>query len=327
MIKFLQFLIFLILQIIFIPFAIIGIILMMYKEMKVTKKLGVSYTAGQAIQGRWIMHYLNTRPEQAIVDFMKVLPNESHFGFLCLMAAAIIANRICGYTPTLATVAKPGEEGLYTFVNVRTMHFHRIMKESVEKVEQVVIMGAGFDLRDLEYTKGKDIKVFELDQEKTQELKLTTMKKAGIDHEWIKYIPIDFNEESWVEKLIENGFNKDKKTFFLWESVSIYLKEDVVNDTLKKMSDLCAKGSIIALDFYSKAFITGETSTAVKKGLKMLEKMGEPWVYGIDMSENAHGNIESLLKEAGLTLNDLVLCGGKGKTKKPFYAIVEAEKL
>ena len=89
-----------------------------------------------------------------------------------------------------------------------------------------------------------------------------------------------------MEKLIENGFNKDKKTFFLWESVSIYLKEDVVNDTLKKMSDLCAKGSIIAQDFYSKAFITGETSIAVKKGLKMLEKMGEPWVYGIDMSEN-----------------------------------------
>jgi len=44
------------------------------------------------------------------------------------------------------------------------------------------------------------------------------------------------------------------------------------------------------------------------------------------MSEDARGNIESLLKESGLTLKDFVLFGEKNKTKKPFYAIAEAEK-
>ena len=92
------------------------------------------------------------------------------------------------------------------------------------------------------------------------------------------------------------------------------------------MADIGAKGSVIAQDFYSKAFLKGEISYLMKKSLNLMKKMGEPWIFGIDMSEDAGGNIESFLKESGLALNDLVLFGGKGKTNKPFYAIAEAEK-
>ncbi|GAH66035.1 unnamed protein product, partial [marine sediment metagenome] len=103
-IKLFQFIVFLIIQIPFIPLVIIGSIPMFYKEMKVSKKLGVSFTAGQAIQPRWIMHYFRTRDDEASVKFVKELPIESHYGFLGFMAAAIIANRICGYKPSLASV-------------------------------------------------------------------------------------------------------------------------------------------------------------------------------------------------------------------------------
>jgi len=152
------------------------------------------------------------------------------------------------------------------------------------------------------------------------------MKKAGIEYDWVTYIPVDFNKESWVEKLTKNGFDISKRTFFLWESVASYLEEDVVKNTLKKMADISGKGSVIAQDFYSQAFLTGGTSYAMKKSINLMKKMGEPWIFGIDMSEDARGNIESLLKKSGLALKDLVLYGGKNKTSKPFYAIAEAEK-
>jgi len=326
MVKIVQFIVFLIIQIPFIPLAIIGLIPMIYKEMKVSKKLGVSFSAGQAIQPRWIMHYFRTRADEASVKFVKELPIESHYGFLGLMGAAIIANRICGYKPSLASIPEPGKETVMTWLNSRTMHFDRFMEKNVAQVEQVVNMGAGFDLRVLKYTEGKNVKVFELDQEKTQNMKIETMIKAGIEYDWVTYVSVDFNKESWVEKLTENGFDKTKKTFFLWESVSSYLEEDVVRDTLKKMADIGAKGSVIAQDFYSKAFLKGQISYLMKKSINLMKKMGEPWVFGIDMSEDAKGNIESFLKESGLTLKDLVLLGGKGKTNKPFYAIAEAEK-
>jgi hypothetical protein len=89
---------------------------------------------------------------------------------------------------------------------------------------------------------------------------------------------------------------------------------------------IVAEGSIIAQDFYSKVFLKGETSRAMKKSADLIKKMGEPWIFGIDMSEDARGNVESLLKESGLALKNLVLFGEKNKTKKSFYAIAEAEK-
>jgi len=326
MIKFLQFIVFLYLQILLIPFAIIGLIPMIYKEIKISKKLGVSFSAGQTIQLRWIMHYLRTRPDLPTVRFIRVFPCESHFGFLCLMSAAIIANRICGYKPKLGSIPEPGTETVFTWINSRITHFDQIMEKNVAQAEQVVIMGAGHDLRVLKYTAEKNVKVFELDQKKTQCLKIKTMKKADINFDWVTYISVDFREESWVEKLVRKDFDKTKKTFFLWESVNSYLEEDVVRDTLKKMADISAKGSIIALDFYSVAFLKGETSYTMKKTINLMKKMGEPWIFGIDMSEDVEKTIESLLKESGLALKNLILCGGKGKTKQPFYAIAEAEK-
>jgi len=61
MVEILQFLVFLALQILCLPLAILGMLPAVYKEMVVSRKLGVSFTAGQAIQPRWIMHYFGTR--------------------------------------------------------------------------------------------------------------------------------------------------------------------------------------------------------------------------------------------------------------------------
>jgi len=326
MIKLFQFLIFLILQILFIPFALIGLLLALYKEMYVSKKLGVSFTAGQAIQIRWIMHYFGTRADKDTVEFIKHFPIESHIGFLGMFGAAIIANRICGYTLSMAKIPEPGKESLMTFLPTRTITFDRIVEKYSSQVDQIVNMGAGFDLRLLKYTKGKDVKIFELDQEKTQNLKLETMKKADLKHDWITYIPVDFREESWVEKLTQSGFDRAKKTYFHWEAVADYLEEDVVKDTLKKMSELCSQGSIIGQSFASKALVTGEGTYAMKRTKELMEKFGEPWLYGIDMSGDARASVESLLSEFGLVLTELTLLGHKRKTGKPFFAIAVCEK-
>ena len=75
MIKFLQFIVFLILQILFIPRAIIVFILAVYKEMRGSKKLGVSFTAGQTIQGRWDLYVTD------LVRREKFVPSTFELGF------------------------------------------------------------------------------------------------------------------------------------------------------------------------------------------------------------------------------------------------------
>ena len=78
--KLFQIILYIPIQIIFIPFAIIGIIVAVYKEMRKSKKLGVSFSAIKALQYRWMMHYFNTRPDPLSVAFTKKFPCESHFG-------------------------------------------------------------------------------------------------------------------------------------------------------------------------------------------------------------------------------------------------------
>jgi hypothetical protein len=53
-----QFFAYVIIQILFIPLAILGLGVGLYKEMIVGKRLGISYSAGQALQYRWMMHFL-----------------------------------------------------------------------------------------------------------------------------------------------------------------------------------------------------------------------------------------------------------------------------
>ena len=91
------------------------------------------------------------------------------------------------------------------------------------------------------------------------------------------------------------------------------------------MADLCVDGSIIAQDFYSKAFMLGETSKAAKNFLRVIESMGEPAKFGIDMSDDPKGAVEAFLKECGLKLTEYIQFGAKLDIE-PFYCIVEAEK-
>ncbi len=326
LIRLFQIILYIPIQIIFIPFAIIGIIIAVYKEMGNSKKLGVSFSAVKALQYRWIMHYFNTRPDPLTVAFTKKFPCESHFGLWSTLGALIISQRLFGFTTRLGKVVEPGKETFDSTAGIRVLVFDRIMEKYVDEMEQIVIPGAGFDLIALHFTKGKKVKVFELDQVHTLKVKVETLEKAGIKHDWITYIPIDYSNESWVDKLSGAGFDKSKKTLFLWQSVSLYLEADIVKETLRKMADLCVDGSIMAQDFYSKAFSLGDISKTAKRFMRIIEKMGEPPIFGIDMSTDPKAAVESFLKECGLKMTEYIQFGEKLDIE-PFYCIVEAEKL
>jgi len=325
-IKLFQIILYIAIQIIFIPIAIIGIIIAVYKEMGKSKKLGVSFSAIKALQYRWMMHYFNTRPDPISVAFIKNFPCESHFGMWSVMGPLIISQRLFGFTTKLGKLVEPGEEAADSTAGIRVLMFDKVMEKYVDEMEQIVLPGAGFDLMTLQFTKGKKIKVFELDQDNTLNVKVETLKKAGIEHDWITYIPVDYENESWVDNLLEAGFDKTKRTLFLWQSVSLYLEAELVKENLREMADLCVDGSIIAQDFYSTVFSSGEYSKESKKFMSIIEKMGEPAKFGIDMSDDPKAAVESFLKECGLKMTEYIQFGEKLDIET-FYCIVEAEKL
>jgi len=312
-------------QVVFLPLAVIGLAVGIYKGIVKSKKLGVSFSACRALQYKWFMHYFGTRSDPLSVAFIKSFPCESHFGLWSTFGALVVSQRLFGFTTKLGKLDEPGEETFFSFAGPRVIAFDSILEKYVDQVEQVVIPGAGFDLIALRSAKGKGVKVFELDQAETIRVKRETLERAGLEHDWVTYIPVDYARESWADKLLGAGFDGTKRTLFLWQSVSLFLDVDTVKETLRRMAGLCADESIIAQDFYSEAFISGKASRAVKRAASMIEKR-EPWRFGIDMSGDPEAAVESFLEECGLRATSINRFGEKLDIE-PFYCVVEAEKL
>lgn len=324
MIKLLQVILYVPIQVVFIPLAVVGLVDAIYREMITSRQLGVSFSAVNSLQYRWIMHHFGTRPDPLSVEFVRAFPCESHFGLWSTFGALLVSQRLFGFTTKFGRLDEPGEETLFSCPGRRVLMFDEIVEKHVDEMEQIVIPGVGFDLIALRFTRGKKAKVFELDQKDTLDIKVETLQRAGIQHDWVTYVPVDYANESWADKLLEAGFDRTKKTLFLWQSVSLFLDADTVKDTLRRMADLCADGSVIAQDFYSRGFKSGETSRTVGRSSRMFEKMGEPWRFGLDMSTGPRKAVESFLEECGLQMTTYSQFGEK-RNIEPFYCIVEAK--
>ena len=254
MIRILQNLTYILLQIILLPISLIGMMYANYKQQKNSKKAKISYTAGQVIQGQWILHFFNIRKDYNIIKFIKNFTAESHIGFYMMFSAAILANKLVNFIPKALIKNNLDNISSYSFLFFRTKKIDQLVKDNIQKVEQFVVLGAGFDLRSIRYNNDK-LKVFELDKKNTQNFKLDTLKKAKIITNNISYIECDLNNSDWSIDLIKQGFKKNKKTLFLFESVGCYLEENIVNNILSTIKSISAKGSIVIQDLYSTRFL------------------------------------------------------------------------
>ena len=110
---------------------------------------------------------------------------------------------------------------------------------------QYVICGAGSDT--FSFRNANDnIEVFEIDHPDTQRYKLEKIREL----EWnirknVHFVPVDFEKERMCDKLIEAGFDPEKKAFFSILGVSYYLTLDVFADTLSQIAELSALGSAV----------------------------------------------------------------------------------
>lgn len=186
---------------------------------------------------------------------------------------------------TLRRVLEFVVPGSYGFTIARTRHFDEVLlSESRAGIEQVVLLGAGYDSRPFRFREAlRNIKVFEIDHPGTQARKRRLL--ARIEESVpanVSFIPVDFNEQTLQDALANHGFSRDKKTLFLWEGVSYYLPRPVVEGVLDFIAG-CAAGSSVVFDYATKAYVDGDTSTCGGKQLaRWLKRVREPFVFGLD---------------------------------------------
>ncbi|KAI8895397.1 S-adenosyl-L-methionine-dependent methyltransferase [Globomyces pollinis-pini] len=172
---------------------------------------------------------------------------------------------------------------VHQFVVERCNFGDQMIKELDSSFEQIVILGAGNDTR-LHRLDHLPPYLFEIDAPSTQHYKLSKLKNPNPN---VRFIPVNFELESWLEKLILCGFNCSRKTLFIWDGVLYYLTVPSYRSTLRDISK-CAKGSKLAFDFG----YTDNDRFIARVGVMVLKSIGEPFVSAFNQQQ-----ITKLLKE------------------------------
>jgi methyltransferase (TIGR00027 family) len=315
----LSFLIFVLLQIAFLPLALVGILIVAYKQMVVSKRLGVSQTAIEVLNGRWAMHVFDIRKDRATAELADSVPNTSTFGLWLALFPLWVKYKMSGRYFAYPRVPEVGAEGIVDLVVARTLYFDRIIERVASDVEQFVLLGAGFDTRSYGKLKEKGLTFFELDQAATQTLKIESLLTAGIDISHVTFVEVNFSKDSAFQKLGESGYDPSKKTLFLWEGVTLYLNEADVRKTLQDIRGNAAPGSVVVADIYGDRMIRLGTSTA---GKKALEYTNEGLGFGLPFATNFEDSLRNFLEGEKLQQGELLFMG-KNSPKGPFMVVVE----
>ena len=174
------------------------------------------------------------------------------------------------------------EIGVGNLVVVRTRYFDDAIRQAKkEGIEQLVILGAGYDSRAYRlFDPGEGIAAFEVDFPATQARKRSILEKTpGWPFPHVRYIPVDFINETLEEAIQKSDFRPDRKTFFLWEGVTFYLTGEAVQKTLSFIRRTAAPGSRISFDYLH---FMPETRPYTRKTWHDRE---EPLLWGIDPEE------------------------------------------
>jgi len=119
-------------------------------------------------------------------------------------------------------------------------------------VQQMVILGAGFDTRAYRLEALREAIVYEVDHPDTQTLKRTHAGALQAKARQIRYAATDFHEGELQHALQSTGYDSAVPAFWLWEGVTMYLSAEAVAANLKTIGELSAPGSRVAFTYLSK---------------------------------------------------------------------------
>jgi methyltransferase (TIGR00027 family) len=192
--------------------------------------------------------------------------------------------RVLGLWPTLAVrLLESGLPGAVGYFNARTQYFDAVLLQEARRgLEQVVILGAGFDSRSLRFaTELGSTRVFEVDMPAVLALRAERLLRG--ERAAAVAVPVDFEHDDLVASLDQHGYAATARTFFLWEGVSYYLPVEAVTAILRTVATHTGPGSSMLFDYVTRAFVDGDYSTYGARELaRGWRRLGDVNRFGVD---------------------------------------------
>lgn len=310
--KMLAFLVYIIVQIIFLPIALFGMFLVVLKQLFISRIFGISSTAIDVISVRWGMNKFGIRTDIASEKLFKKLPNTSELGYRMVYFPHYLRYKISGTYNGIFQIKKPGYEKFTNPITSRTLIFDEYIKKYKNQAKQLVILGAGFETRCYGDLASKNLNLFELDLPRTQGIKKTALKRAGIDYSKVTFVGVDFSNMNWYKEVIETSLNPTLETIFLIEGLTPYLTKEEVKNIVSVISKSSGIGSHILIDFYS--------NRVIKHNCLIFSN--ERYRFGMDLNSNVKPDLNDLFENINIEILDFHYQGSKSK-KGPYAVILD----
>ena len=151
-------------------------------------------------------------------------------------------------------------------------------------VNQVVILGAGFDTRAARLAR-TGVQFFEVDHPATQADKRARLARhVSYPIDAPRYVAVDFEAPArgdFVDALVRAGFDLAQPALILWEGVVPYLTEAAVRATARRVAHDLHPSSILIFDFVGKRMVEGLAGRAQdRQTAEYVAALGEPIRFG-----------------------------------------------
>ncbi|WP_427169877.1 class I SAM-dependent methyltransferase [Arthrobacter sp. 92] len=284
------------------PLAAAAYLMGVPKLLLYSRRTGVSATQFASLYTRYMQHNLGTRRDDPVARLMAVMPNVSQEALRLGAAPTLVAHLLTGFVPRFYRYPYEGEPPMRHQQTARTSFHDAALRRHLPGIEQLVVLGAGFDTRVFRLPPEEGVRCFEVDMPRTQAFKIRMLKESGLTGGPATYVAADFGNEDWFGQLVAAGYDPARPTFFLWESVMMYLDRASVEGTLRRIAG-AAPGSVVAFDYFSADTIASR-SLFMRYARATTRLVGEPFTFGIDNTPPARESVAEFLGDFGLVLEE-----------------------
>jgi methyltransferase (TIGR00027 family) len=177
--------------------------------------------------------------------------------------------------------------GLWVNLACRKRFIDDKLKEALDDIDAVVILGAGLDTRAYRLTRQVKIPVFEVDLPVNVAMKAKTVRRVlGELPLSVRLAALDFEHDDLLTALAEHGYRTDYRAFFICEGVTQYLTEDGVRRTLEGLR-AAASGSRLVFTYVRRNFIDGTNRYGTRTLYRNTRQRHQLWQFGLEPDEVA----------------------------------------
>jgi methyltransferase (TIGR00027 family) len=153
-------------------------------------------------------------------------------------------------------------------------------------VQQIAILGAGFDCRAYRVPGMEQARVFEVDHPDTlreKQRRLGMVLSSAPRH--VRFVETDFNHQQLATTMARSGYDARCRTCFIWEGVTNYLADAAIDSAFRWFAT-AAPGSVVIFTYVDRRVLREpEAFHGARRLLRRFRRIGEPWTFGFDPAE------------------------------------------